>query len=102
MKEKMKCVSCGGWAEETTVTVDGFEMRAWRCEKCGEEYLHPEDAEKALVLNKYKKGKKVKVGTLGESTIVRIPKELVEALGLEKGRIIEIRARDARHIELEI
>lgn len=102
MKEKMKCVRCGGWAKETTLTIDGFRMRAWKCSKCGEEYLHPRDAERALILNKYKAGKKVKVGTLGESTIVRIPKELAQALGLTKGREIEIKSKDAKSIELVI
>ncbi len=101
-KEKMKCVKCGGWAEETTLTVDGFRMRAWKCGACGEEYLHPEDAERALVLNKYKKGIKVKVGTLGESTIVRIPKELASALGLRKGKEVEIKSKDAKHIEVVV
>ncbi|MCS4542379.1 MAG: AbrB/MazE/SpoVT family DNA-binding domain-containing protein [Euryarchaeota archaeon] len=101
-KEKMKCVKCGGWAGETTLVIDGFRMRAWKCKKCGEEYLHPEDAEKALILNKYKRGMKVKVGTLGESTIVRIPKELAHALGLEKGKEVEIKSKDAKHIEVVI
>jgi hypothetical protein len=100
MKEKMKCVKCDDWAEETTVVVDGFKMRAWRCSECREEYLHPEDAEKALILNKYKKGKKVKIGKLGESTIVRIPKELAQALGFTKGTEVKIKSKDAKHIEL--
>lgn len=101
-KEKMKCIKCGGWAEEITLVVDGFRMRAWKCNKCGEEYLHPEDAEKALILSKYKKGIKVKVGALGESTIVRIPKELAHVLGLTKGKEVEIKSKDAKRIEVVI
>jgi Antidote-toxin recognition MazE, bacterial antitoxin len=102
MNEKMKCIKCDGFAKETTLVVDGFKMRAWKCDKCEEEYLHPEDAQRALILNKYKKGKKIKVGMLGESTIVRIPKELAQALGLTKGAAIKIKSKDAKHIELVI
>lgn len=101
-KEKMKCVKCDEWAEETEIVVDGFKMRAWKCSECGEEYLHSEDAEKALILNKYKKGIKVRVGTLGESMIVRIPKELAHALGMTKGKEVEIKSKDAKHIEVVI
>lgn len=101
-KEKMKCVNCDEWAEETSIVIDGFKMRAWKCDKCGEEYLDSEDAEKALIINKFKRGTKVKVGTLGESIIVRIPKELAQAVGLTKGAEVEIKSKDAKHIELTL
>ncbi len=39
---------------------------------------------------------------LGDSMIVRIPKELAHALGLTKGKEVEIKSKDAKHIEVVI
>ena len=65
---------------EKTFRIEGFEVRGWRCPKCGE------DAEIYLLHKKLQKEPaKAKVGVLGKSMVLRIKKEIAEALGLKKG-----------------
>ncbi len=57
----------------------------WKC-ACGEVYYHPEQAQKILALNKLKK--EIFHATLGKirsNLILRLPKDIEFALGLEKG-----------------
>ncbi len=58
-KDALPCHKCKGWAEPAKVEVSGHLIRGWRCSKCGEEYLHPIDANKLLKENKAKKQKAV-------------------------------------------
>lgn len=82
----MKC-ACGALAQPTRIKIDGYGVRAWKCPKCKEEYLDSGDAEFLLIMKKLqKKGITAKIGVLGNSFIVRIPKEIAEILKLAKGK----------------
>ena len=80
----------------------GVEVRGWECEKCGESDIHGKDAQKVLVLNKLKKGIPVKVGELGESLIIRFPKELAEYYNIEKGESLVLKAETDKKIEIDV
>lgn len=83
----MKCL-CGAIAKPAKVRVEGYMVRAWKCSKCKEEYLDSGDAEFILLMKKMqRKAVTAKIGVLGDSFIVRIPKEIAEALKLTRGKI---------------
>jgi hypothetical protein len=81
----MKC-SCGALAQPKKIKIEGFGVRAWKCPKCKEEYIDSGDAEFVLMMKKMqKKAVTAKIGVLGDSFIVRIPKEIAEMLKLTRG-----------------
>jgi hypothetical protein len=82
----MKC-ACGTVAQPKKIKIDGYGVRAWVCPKCKEQYLDSGDAEFILLMKKLqKKGVTAKIGVLGGSFIVRIPKEIAEILKLARGK----------------
>jgi hypothetical protein len=82
--------------------IEGRDARGWECTKCKDMVLHPEDAQRILLLSKVKKGVSVTVGELGNSFVVRIPKEIAEFYKLSKGEQITMKAESRNKIELEI
>lgn len=96
----MKCVKCSGIAKKAKLSFQGFAIDGWKC-KCGEEYYNPEQAEKILLLNKLKNSKfEVKIGQIRSNLIVRIPKEVQKALGLQKGEELTLKIPSKQKIEL--
>ncbi len=96
-----RCTNCNSIMKKDTMTIEGMKIRAWKCSKCDEIVLHPEDAQKMLVFNKIKKGISVKVGVLGESLIIRFPKEVAEFYKIEKGGEVVIKAAK-KNLELDV
>ncbi|MBI5159327.1 AbrB/MazE/SpoVT family DNA-binding domain-containing protein [Candidatus Micrarchaeota archaeon] len=83
-EDNLKCVRCTRFATPAKLRIDGAEIRGWKC-KCGEEYLHPADAEWLLLMKKSEREKlTAKVTKIGNSYSVRIPKEIVDALDLSQ------------------
>jgi hypothetical protein len=98
----LKCVSCGKVAKEAKLRFQGYNVKGWKCEHCGETYYNPEDAQKILLLNKILKKKyEVKIGKVRSNLIIRIPSELAEAMGLTKGEKIKIIANSAKTFYVE-
>lgn len=95
------CQACDGHMKKGFVKMEGMKVRAWKCVKCGETDLHPEDAQRMLVLNKMKHGIPVKVGELGESLIIRFPKEVAEFYNISKGEEVTLKAGNKK-LELEL
>ncbi|MFH1773927.1 MAG: YgiT-type zinc finger protein [Methanobacteriota archaeon] len=88
-----RCVMCDGKLKKKEVEyvlsdVDLGKFPAWVCQ-CGEQYFDEETAnsmtEAAKRRGVFGLAKKTKVGYTGKSLMVRIPKEIVEFLGLKKG-----------------
>ncbi|MBI2584061.1 MAG: AbrB/MazE/SpoVT family DNA-binding domain-containing protein [Candidatus Aenigmarchaeota archaeon] len=94
--------TCGEKMHKKKFVLEGIEVRGWECRKCGEADLHGADAQKVLVLNKLKKGIPVKVGELGESLIIRFPKELAEYYKIEKGESLILKAENDKKIEIDV
>ncbi len=89
-EKKMKCL-CGKLAEETHVNLDGHRIKAWKCKDCDEEYLDSAEAQFLLMRKKMEKRPlTATVGVLGDSYIIRIPKEIVEFMQIRKGEKAKI------------
>ncbi|MBI2658711.1 hypothetical protein HYX05_01235 [Candidatus Woesearchaeota archaeon] len=69
----------------------GFKVNAWKCSKCKDIVYDEEDIQPILKYNKLKNSKKVtsKVGVLGTSKILRIPKPIEQIYNIAKGKKIE-------------
>ena len=97
-----KCSKCDAVMKRKEMTIEGEKVRGWECAKCDETVLHPQDAQRMLLLSKLKRGLSVKIGELGKSLIVRIPKEVASLYNLSKGEQVTIKAESDSKIELEI
>lgn len=97
-----KCTNCNSLMKKKNLTIEGINVRGWECIKCKDAVLHPDDAQKMLLVNKLKRGLSVKIGELGKSLIVRIPKEVANLYNLSKGEQITMKAENNNTIELEI
>lgn len=93
---------CGTVMKKKTFALDGIKVRGWECPKCDESVLHPHDAQRVFVLNKLKRGIPVKVGELGNSLIMRIPKEIAEFYNLSKGEAVMFKAEGPKTMEIEV
>ena len=94
------CTKFGHKMKRKTLTIEKSNVRGWECVKCDEVILHPEDSQRMLALNKLKKGLPVKIGELGNSLVVRIPKELAAMYKMAKGGEIMLKAHDDKIIEM--
>lgn len=95
------CYKCGSEMKAKTIKLGDIQVRAWSCPKDEEEIIHPEDAQKALLLNKLKKkGVKVKVGILNKAPYLRFPKEFNNII--KKGDEVIVRVVSGDIIELVI
>ncbi len=97
-----RCTKCVETMKKKIFMIEGVEVRGWECSRCKETVLHSEDAQKMFVFNKLKKGLSVKVGGLGKSLIVRIPKEVAEFYNISKGGEIKLKAGSFNKMELNI
>jgi len=99
MKKGMKCM-CGKIAKYVKhLNFNNYDTDGWKCDSCGEVYYNPEKAEKILLLNKLKKHKfHLKLSKVKSNLILRIPKEVSEALNLCKGAEVEFGLRDTDEI----
>lgn len=69
----------------------GFKVDAWQCTKCKDVVYDEADIQPILNYNKLKGSKKVasKIGVLGNSKILRIPKVIEKLYNITKGKKIE-------------
>jgi len=91
----MKCQTCGKSMKAVRgIPFNDFKVDGWKC-ACGKRYYDPDQAQKILVLNKLK-GEviKAKLGKIRSNLILRLPRDLEYALGLEKGEDVVIRVED--------
>ena len=102
--EKIPC-SCGRFAKRTKLKYKGYQVRGWKCE-CGETYIHPQDSMRVSFIEKMKREKsekiEVKVGKLGASLVIRIPKQLEELYTIKQGEKIELVPEDLQTISIEV
>ena len=97
-----KCLNCNQVMKKKELIVEGIKVRGWECNNCKETVLHQEDAQKMFVFNKLKRGLKVKIGELGQSLIIRFPKEATDFYRITKGKEIILKAEDMKKIELTL
>ena len=86
----LKC-ACGKIAKyKEHLKFNNYDIDGWKCDSCGELYYNPEKAERILLINKLKKMKyHLKLSRVKSNLVLRIPKEVSEALNLQKGESVE-------------
>lgn len=91
----MKCNKCGKTMKYLKgMKFNEYKIEGWKC-SCGEIYYNPEQAQKILLLNRLKKEAiRAKLGKIRSNLILRLPKDIEYALGLEKGKDVLIRVED--------
>ena len=100
---KIQC-PCGGETKKIKTHWKGIPVRGWKCVKCGEEILHPLDAEKAMEIAKAmeKKELSVKIRRVGKSLTMTIPSKLARYAGLEEGTIAKWGINSKKELVVEI
>ena len=97
--EAIPC-ECGKKAKNSAIRYREYEVRGWRC-SCGRSYVRPEDSLKISNLERLKKkGVKVKVGMVGQSIMIRIPRSLSEIYGFRKGKEIQLVPENLKRLEI--
>jgi len=107
-----KCPICGDGAltrkkvDETMFGVELGRFQAWVCNHCGESFTDEKTTrtiiDRAKQRGVWALGKKVKVVKSGNSLVVRIPKEIADFMGLEKGQELFIRPEGKSKITVEV
>ncbi|MFH1212049.1 MAG: AbrB/MazE/SpoVT family DNA-binding domain-containing protein [Candidatus Woesearchaeota archaeon] len=97
----MKCI-CGRIAKHTkNLRLNGTTIEGWKC-SCGEEYYEPEQAERIFLLNKLQKhGFHLRLSQVRSNLILRIPKQVSDALKLSKGDEVEFRLGPLNQMVIE-
>ena len=91
MKKKLNCWKCNIVMKRIIDNFQGFKVNAWQCTKCRDIVYDEVDIQPILKYNKLKTSRKVtsKVGVLGKSKILRIPKSIERIYNITKGKMIE-------------
>ncbi|MBS3114071.1 hypothetical protein J4448_03140 [Candidatus Woesearchaeota archaeon] len=89
--KSLKCWKCNMDMNRIMDNFQGFKVNAWQCPKCKDIVYDEADIQPILKYNKLKTAKKVasKVGVLGKSKILRIPKSIEQIYRITKGKRIE-------------
>ncbi|UCE72939.1 MAG: AbrB/MazE/SpoVT family DNA-binding domain-containing protein [Methanomassiliicoccales archaeon] len=98
----MEC-NCGELTKESHTNIQGYRVKSWKCPKCGEEYIDSSDAEYVLLAGKTQKIPiRVRIGVLGESFIIRIPREIVDLMHITRGNVVTITVAGRRDFLVSI
>ena len=101
-KEIVKC-TCGKWTKPKIFHIEGFDVRGSVCPKCGEAYLNGEDSYRLSEFRKVKDSiLEGKVSMAGNSYVIRLPIDLVRALGLKKGEKVQLSVKNNHQIVLSV
>jgi len=107
----MKCVICNGETTKKSVEHKEFgvnlgSFKANVCKKCGETYFDEETAakiqQKSREMGLFWLAKKAKIAKVGNSIAIRIPKEIVDFLKLEKGKEVTIFPESKKELHINI
>ena len=85
MKKFMKtCYKCGTEVKPSRSVKDGIRLGCMKCPRCGEEYYTSSELVKFDILSGKRKMVR-KFGVLGDSTIVRVPNQIIREFDLKPG-----------------
>ena len=88
-----KCYKCGNKVDVAECVKDGIRLNCLRCRRCGEEYFTSSE----LVKYDIQKGNRKmirKFGVLGDSTVMRIPPEILKEFRISPGDFGVFESRD--------
>lgn len=88
----MKCHRCGKVMKYVKgLHFNQYTIDGWKC-PCGETYYRPEQAQKVLLYHKLRKEViRAKLGRIRSNLILRLPKDVEYAMGLENGKHVFIK-----------
>lgn len=82
------CRECEKAMKPTLISKNGFNLRAVKCEKCGETIVHPNDKKEYDEFMRLKeKEYNVKMRMVGNSYAVSIPREIVDFMREQESMI---------------
>jgi len=85
MKKFMKtCYKCKVSVKEAEIIKDGVKLKCLKCPKCGEEYFTSSELVKYDILRGKRKLVR-KFGTLGVSSIIRVPEKVIKDFNIKSG-----------------
>ncbi|MBI4981379.1 AbrB/MazE/SpoVT family DNA-binding domain-containing protein [Candidatus Woesearchaeota archaeon] len=92
----MKCHTCNKPMNYTKgLEFNEQKIDGWKCASCGEIYFNPEQVHKALLMNKLKKEAiRAKLGKVRSNLILRLPRDVEEALNLHQGEEVLLRVEN--------
>ena len=97
----LACYKCRAEAEPVRLTYQGCEVRGWRCPKCGEEMLHPEDTQ--LVLELKKTGQiQATVSQIGRQTVIRVPALIRDYYKLNRRNKVIMKPKGEHELAVEV
>tara|TARA_Y100000310_G_scaffold167610_2_gene167524 strand:+ start:6115 stop:6507 length:393 start_codon:yes stop_codon:yes gene_type:complete len=73
------CDACNQKMEKGFIARQGFKLRAWKCNDCTKQWIHPTDQQDYENFSRLKdKQFQVKLRLVGNSYTVSIPREIIE------------------------
>lgn len=73
------CNECNSPTEKTHIQKESFQLRAWICPKCRQQWIHPADQTEYEDFQKLRnKTFEVKLRMVGNSYAVSIPREIID------------------------
>lgn len=85
------CKHCSKKMKPATITKNGFQLRAVKCEACRNQIIHPEDLKEYMDFQNLKrKNFKVKLRYVGNSYAVSIPREIINFMNEQEKEINKI------------
>lgn len=100
-EDRIPC-DCGGWKKPAVFKVEGFEVRGWKCQKCGD-IEYSDDINKVLTLKRLRQSPiEVKAREVGNTEILTIPREVTQLMSIKRGRRLLIRPKTMRSFEVEV
>jgi hypothetical protein len=97
----IKCPECGETCEPTRIEVAGVDVGGWKC-SCGYELISPEELERAYLFMQAKKHARVKISKRGNSYMITIPKNIADAINIEKVKAASIFLKDKNTISIKV
>ena len=98
-KHIIQCPVCKKRTKPRIYVFDGIKVRGSRCPECGEKYYDGGDMNVVLTINKLKsKGLYGVVIKTGNSFGIRLPKPIINIMGLNKGDKVNFKFESNRLI----
>lgn len=85
------CKNCNKKMKPAILNKNRFHLRILKCQKCGNQIIHPQDLKEYKDFQNIKKKKfKVKLRYIGNSYAVSIPREIIDFMNEKEKQINEM------------
>ncbi|MBU1201362.1 MAG: AbrB/MazE/SpoVT family DNA-binding domain-containing protein [Nanoarchaeota archaeon] len=100
----LKCAFCGSRTiPKNGMKFNSYDIDGWKCTKCKEEYYDPIQAQRILLINKLRdKSYKLSVNKVKSNLVLRIPKDVSDAMGLNDKSTVDFKLKNNKEIIITI